>query len=62
MLVTQARSHELIEGGGQVSATSYGTDINRFAGDLIVNDNVLTRLNPSFGSITFAQNGGRGVL
>ena len=55
-----SQSRNLIEGGGQVSATSYGTDINRFEGDLIANDNVLTRLNPSFGSITFAQNGAEG--
>ena len=33
-----------------------GTDINRFAGDLIVNNNVLTRLNQSFGSITYTTN------
>jgi hypothetical protein len=33
-----------------------GTDINRFAGDLIVNRNVLTRLNPSFGSIAYTTN------
>ena len=34
-----------------------GTDVNRFAGDLIVNENVLTRLNPSFGSIQYTTNG-----
>jgi Carboxypeptidase regulatory-like domain len=55
-----SQSRDLITSGGQVTATSYGVDINRFAGDLIVNDNVLTRLNPSFGSITFAQNGADG--
>lgn len=33
-----------------------GTDINRFAGDLIVNNNVLTRLNQSFGSIAYTTN------
>ena len=32
-------------------------DINRFAGDLIANGGVTTRLNPSFGAITYAQNG-----
>jgi Carboxypeptidase regulatory-like domain len=55
-----SQSRNLITGGGQVTATSYGTDINRFAGDLIVNDDVLTRLNHSFGSITYAQNGAQG--
>jgi hypothetical protein len=55
-----SQSRNLITGGGQVSNTSYGVDINRFAGDLIQNDNILTRLNPSFGSITFAQNGAQG--
>jgi hypothetical protein len=33
-----------------------GTDINRFAGDLIQNLNVLTRLNQSFGSISYTRN------
>ncbi|HEX4424404.1 MAG TPA: TonB-dependent receptor [Terriglobales bacterium] len=33
-----------------------GTDINRFAGDLIENQDVLTRLNPSFGSIAYTTN------
>ncbi len=55
-----SQSRNLITGGGQTTATSYGVDINRFAGDLIVNKNVLTRLNPSFGSITYAQNGAEG--
>lgn len=32
-------------------------DINRFAGDLITNYPTPKRLNPSFGSITYAQNG-----
>ena len=35
---------------------SDGTDINHFAGDLIVNDDVLQRLNTSFGSITYLSN------
>ena len=33
-----------------------GTDVNRFAGDLVINKDVLTRLNPSFGSITYTTN------
>jgi hypothetical protein len=31
-------------------------DVNRFAGDLIQNNDVLTRLNHSFGGMTYAQN------
>jgi hypothetical protein len=52
-----SQSRNLIEGSGQETATSYGTDINRFAGDLIVNYPTPKRLNSSFGSITYAQNG-----
>jgi Carboxypeptidase regulatory-like domain len=33
-----------------------GTDVNRFAGDLVTDKNVLTRLNPSFGSVTYTTN------
>jgi hypothetical protein len=54
-------STNLITGSGQQTATSYGFDINRFSGDLITNNNVLTRLNPSFGSIDYAQNGAEGT-
>ena len=36
---------------------SYGVDINNFPGDLIVNESkVPTRLNPSFGAITYSDN------
>ena len=52
-----SRSSNLITGGGQVNATFYGVDINRFAGDLITNNGTLTRLNHSFGTINYAQNG-----
>lgn len=38
-----------------------GTDINRFAGDLITNNGVLTRLNQSFGSITYTTNSTSGT-
>lgn len=56
-----SHSKDLIVGSGQVSATSYGIDVNRFAGDLITHNNVLTRLNPSFGSITYAWNAASGT-
>jgi hypothetical protein len=51
-----SHSTKLMTGSGQVSATSYGLDINRFAGDLIENLGVQTRLNHSFGAITYSQN------
>ena len=38
-----------------VNAVSTGVDINRFAGDLLA-ENILHRLNTSFGSITYAKN------
>lgn len=52
-----SQSRNLINGSGQQTATSYGTDINRFAGDLIANYPTPARLNTSFGAITYAQNG-----
>lgn len=42
--------------GSETSQTST-TDVNRFAGDLIINDNVLHRLNPSFGAINYGWGG-----
>lgn len=51
-----SQGSNLVVGGNQVSATGYGIDINRFSGDLIQNKNHLTRLNQSFGAITFASN------
>jgi hypothetical protein len=52
------RSNNLVTGSSQTTVTSYGVDINRFNGDLIqCNCSVPTRLNPSFGSITYATNG-----
>ena len=56
-----SRSRSLITGGGQQTNTSYGVDVNRFDGDLILNGGTLTRLNPSFGSITYAQTGAEGA-
>jgi hypothetical protein len=52
-----SQSRDLITGSGQQTATSYGVGINRFSGDLIANYPTPARLNPSFGSITYAQNG-----
>ena len=39
----------------------YNQDINRFAGDLVVNHGTLTRLNPSFGAITYATSDGNSI-
>jgi hypothetical protein len=50
-----SRSNHLLT--GSVLNQFPGTDINRFAGNLIENQNVLTRLNPSFGSIGYTTNG-----
>ncbi len=52
-----ARGRDLLSGGGQQFSVSYGVDINTYAGDLIQhNSTVPTRLNPSFGSISYTQN------
>jgi hypothetical protein len=40
---------------------TYNQDLNRFAGDLIVNDGSLTRLNPNFGSIPYATSEGNSI-
>ena len=40
--------------GGHKLISQY--DVNRFSGDLIVNDNVLTRLDTSFGAINYIMN------
>ena len=39
----------------------FNQDINRFAGDLVVNKGVLTRLNPNFGAITYGTSDGNSV-
>jgi len=52
-----SQSLNLISGYAQTNNTSYGIDINRFAGDLIVNNRTSpTRLNSSFGAINYAMN------
>jgi hypothetical protein len=56
--VGYAGSHStgLISGSDGAGVQSYGTDINHVAGDLIVHNDVLERLNTSFGSITYLFN------
>jgi hypothetical protein len=63
-----SHSGDLITGGGNTGATSYGNDVNAFSGDLLDNPNfdssgaysgsgTQTRRNTSFGRITYALNG-----
>ncbi len=63
-----SHSGNLVTGGGNQGATSYGNDVNAFSGDLIENPNFTaagaytgsgtqTRLNTSFGAIDYAFNG-----
>ena len=52
-----SNSYNLITGYGQTGNTSYGVDINRYAGDLIQHNSTSpTRLNSSFGAINYAEN------
>ncbi len=55
-----SRSYNIITGYGQTGNTSYGQDINRFAGDLIQhNTTAPTRLLSSFGAINYEANGAK---
>jgi hypothetical protein len=66
-----SHSYNLIVAGGNTGNTSYGADLNIKPGDLIqhpafdsngvwTGDGIQTRLNDSFGGITYAYNGARG--
>jgi hypothetical protein len=50
-----SHSYNIVSNGNSIGNVSYGVDINSFPGDLITNPNP-TRLNPSFGPITYADN------
>jgi hypothetical protein len=50
-----SHSYNVASGGNQAGVVSYGQDINAFAGDLITNPTP-TRLNHSFGQITYTDN------
>ncbi|MBV8896435.1 MAG: TonB-dependent receptor, partial [Acidobacteriaceae bacterium] len=39
----------------------FNNDLNRFAGDLIVNNDTLTRLNPNFGTINYGTSNGNSI-
>jgi len=54
---TGSHSYNLVGGGDVAGNVSYGVDINAFAGNLQqINSLVPTRLNTSFGRITYADN------
>ncbi len=55
-----SHSYNIITGYGQTGNTSYGQDINRYAGDLIQHNSTSpTRLLSSFGSINYESNGAK---
>jgi hypothetical protein len=39
----------------------FNNDLNRFAGDLIINNDALTRLNPNFGTINYGTSDGNSI-
>lgn len=52
-----ANGRDLLSGGGQVYNVSYGQNINELPGDLIIhNSTTPTRLNTSFGAVSYTQN------
>lgn len=52
-----SHSNNLLTGSGQQTTIGWGEDVNRFNGDLIVNNGTLTRLNHSFGTLNYIYNG-----
>jgi hypothetical protein len=54
---TGSHSYDLVGGGDVAGGVSYGVNINNFANDLVQNESLVpTHLNPSFGSINYADN------
>jgi len=52
-----SHSYNIVGNGNANGIVSYGVDINVLPGDLITNETKIpTRLNPSFGSITYSDN------
>jgi hypothetical protein len=52
-----SHSWNIVSNGNSIGNVSYGVDINVLPGDLIQHESIApTRLNPSFGSITYADN------
>jgi Carboxypeptidase regulatory-like domain len=52
-----SHSYNIVGNGNSIGNVSYGVDINAFPGDLMAHESTTpTRLNPSFGEITYADN------
>jgi hypothetical protein len=52
-----SHSYNIVGNGNTIGSVSYGVDINVLPNDLIIHNSIApTRLNPSFGSITYADN------
>ena len=52
-----SHSYDIVGNGNAIGLVSYGVDINVLPGDLITHESISpTRLNPSFGSISYADN------
>jgi hypothetical protein len=52
-----SHSYDIVGNANSIGNVSYGVDINVLPGDLITHESIApTRLNPSFGSITYADN------
>ncbi len=52
-----SHSYDIVSNGNSTGIVSYGVDINVQPGDLITHQSIVpTRLNPSFGAITYSAN------
>ncbi|MGC2794881.1 MAG: TonB-dependent receptor [Candidatus Sulfotelmatobacter sp.] len=52
-----SHSYNIVGNGNSIGNVSYGVDINAFPGDQMQNNSITpTRLNPSFGTIAYANN------
>ncbi len=52
-----SHSYDIVGNGNSIGNVSYGVDINVLPNDLIIHESIApTRLNPSFGSISYADN------
>ena len=52
-----SHSYDIVGNGNSIGNVSYGVDINVLPNDLIIHNSIApTRLNPSFGAITYADN------
>jgi hypothetical protein len=52
-----SHSYDIVGNGNSIGNVSYGVDINVLTNDLLIHNSVApTRLNPSFGSISYADN------